>query len=197
MVDSNVHEKYRLHGLMRRHFREQTDEPTRLADDAMVQYFSRKANQGDREAIIERIYHHNRLEPDNGSREWASTLEAALQASDYFLCERLIDLKTELIIAGDFERGLVADNAGEFYSRISRHNLSVRELKFAVIAYDRAICTTIDKADAYNNKGNSLARIADIESQLSQYEAAFRSYALAIEAFSSAMRRLRIHRRDQ
>ncbi len=181
--------RYRLHDLMRRLAFERDDPETRRAHEALVVYYAERADAGDVTAVAARAYHLNRLEPDEGVKEWVAAMDEALRLSRYDTCRALLTVRNELILPDDFALGWVSQTEGKFYATLAQHELARDNYLEAIAAYGEALRRAPDDVAAHNNQGNALMRLGELQARLSQYEAAQASYGQAIAAYGEALRR--------
>jgi tetratricopeptide (TPR) repeat protein len=180
-------EAYRIHGLLRRLFYEQGDELIRAADGVMEEYYQGLSEAGDRLAVIEVIYHANRLDWETGAKGWITVFDRALEVSQYELCEALTDVRSELTIKGDLILGSILESEANYLTVRSRHDVAEESCTQAIQAFDRALSLAPNDLATLNNKGNVLLRLGELQASLSKAEEAEHSYIQAIQSFDRAL----------
>lgn len=87
---------YEMHRLLRRALERAEPEATGAAHQVLNVYYERMASQGDFTALLEQIYHRNRLDAVGGIALWRQTMEQALAIGRYDRCRSLISLLADL-----------------------------------------------------------------------------------------------------
>lgn len=170
---------FRIHDLLRRL---EDEEGVRRAHEVLAAYYQEKRE-------IEWIYHANRLDWSQGVDLWVGLFDEALKVSRYELCRALLDLRQELEIRTPFKLGLVSDAEGQYFQNLALYAAAKREYGEAITAYDRALSTNLEETETLNNKGNSLQRLADLQTILSDHEQAKASYIESTATYNAALKR--------
>ncbi|MUH00095.1 hypothetical protein F7734_50610, partial [Scytonema sp. UIC 10036] len=129
--------------------------------------------------VAEAIYHANRLDWQRGVDEWVKTFNEALEQSHYEQCRSLLEVRNELIVQSNFQLGRVSCAEGDYFAILSQHEQAEQEYLEAIFAYEQQLHISPDDTDTYNNKGNALQSLADLQSSLSQHTQALSSYEQA------------------
>ena len=181
--------QFRIHSLIRRVLRDLEHEETQKAHEALEAHYRKKAKQGDESAIVEAIYHANRIRPAESIVEWSEQFDQALNTSRYAVCAWLLEVRGEMVIETDFQQALMAQFAGDYYQTLSRHNSAQTSYGDAIAAYEAALLRMPDYIDTLNSKGTVLAKLGKLQSALSQHQNALNSYQAAITAYDAALQR--------
>jgi tetratricopeptide (TPR) repeat protein len=181
--------RYRVHELLRRSMSERKDPTTLAAHCALAKRYQAMGDQGGAAAVAEMVYHVNQFDPERGVNAWADQMGQALNGGRHDLCRALIGVRDELSIPGDFDRGLIYIQEGQYYATLSQPERGRRAYQGAVAAFESALGRAPDDRFAYNNKGTALRRLADLQAELTQYGEARESYRRAIVAYDEAIER--------
>ncbi|MFG6105230.1 hypothetical protein U2F10_23435 [Leptothoe sp. EHU-05/26/07-4] len=171
--------QYRIHDLMRR----LNDDPrTQSAHRLLTEHYRQLGN-------IEAVYHLNQLDWSQGVDLWVTLFEEMLKVSRYEMCRALLDMRRELLIQSDFKLGLISDAEGQYYQSLSMYGAAQREYEEAIAAYNHDLEENPESTSSFNNKGNSLQRLADLQAVLSHHGEAQASYGESIAAYDAALQR--------
>jgi tetratricopeptide (TPR) repeat protein len=173
--------EYRIHALLSRVLCELDVERTREAHVALEKIYRARA-VSEPGAIVEAIYHANRLDWERGLKEWDKACEAAMRLAQYDLCEALIRLRPALRIETDFWLAVTAYRNGEVAWLLSRYELADACFKDAIAAFDAGLAKGLDLVAAYNRKGNALWRWGVLRLSLNDHAGAQQAYQEAIAA---------------
>jgi tetratricopeptide (TPR) repeat protein len=141
---------YRIHDLLRRLFRDDSDPVMGQAHAVLEEYF-RRGSSGDGSSIAEAIYHANRREPKRGCEEWCERFDQARRASRYGLCRALLEVPSELTIPDALEQGGLSRCEGDYYAELALHDAAQSEYLEAIEAYDRALRIAPDDAEVHRS----------------------------------------------
>ena len=180
---------YRIHDLIRRLTRERSDDIGRRADAVLEQHYREHSKAFETAAVTEAIYHANRLDWERGVKEWATVFDNALQLSRYGLCGALLEMRNELSVKSEVERGRISKSEADYLATLARYDEAGQEYLEAVTAYDNALRGAPDDFVIHNDKGLALAKLGDLQTELSQHEEAIESYRMSIAACNEALRR--------
>ncbi|HYO91952.1 MAG TPA: hypothetical protein VEQ40_09960, partial [Pyrinomonadaceae bacterium] len=179
---------YRIHNLVRRLGRDNTDALVRRADEVLEAYYRERQLQGDESAIAEAIYHANQLDSERGTAEWVEVFNRAFEKSRYRFCAELLDVRQEMTINSDFDIGRVSQVEGEYFFTLSRYDNAWQEYMESIHAYDREISRNPDFAMAHNNKGITLIKLGELQAETAMHQAAAANYQEAIATFGIVLR---------
>ncbi|MEL6223296.1 MAG: hypothetical protein AAFR31_11715 [Cyanobacteria bacterium J06627_8] len=174
---------YRIHDLVRRLDYEGREERAIDAHQLLMQHYQEQGN------VPEEIYHLNRLDWKEGIQRWVENFNDALKLSQYELCNRLLEIRGDLVLRDDFHRGWISQSEGSYFQQLARYGEAEQEFREAITAYDAALQRAPDYIYALNNKGLALKSLADLQASLSHHEAAMQSYGAAITAYDAALQR--------
>jgi tetratricopeptide (TPR) repeat protein len=180
---------YRIHDLVRRLLDEAGDTMTREAHQAMKRYYRRRAELGEGVALVEAIYHLNRLDWERGVDEWAELFDKALELSRYGLCRALLEVRSELSIETNFSLGRVSRREGDYFASLARHDEAKQEYLEAIAASDVDLRLAPNNVAARGNKGMALLRLGEVQAALAEQEHAVATYYDAIAAYDAALTR--------
>ncbi|RME44284.1 MAG: hypothetical protein D6795_18165, partial [Deltaproteobacteria bacterium] len=180
-------ERYRIHDLLRRLLRQGGDERLRRADEALMEYYRERAEQGDGPAAAEEVYHLSRLDGTQGVARWIYHFEKASKRSDLACCRALLDIRGDLVIESTTHRGLISLCEGEFFHLVGRDREAEEEYREAVEVYDTLLAKAPDDLSLLNDKAIALIGLGKGQQALSQYEAAENSYREAIAAYDAIL----------
>jgi tetratricopeptide (TPR) repeat protein len=182
--------RYRIHDLLRRLLAEHGDQREVIHDAhaAMERYYRERATAGDRTAIAEALYHSNRLDLERGIKEWVGTISEAARVTNYDLCRALLEVRGELTIRTDFQRGQIFQSEGDYYAVLSHYDAADQAYQEAIRLYDAVLRVAPDYAETHSNRGRALLHLGVVQAELSQHEVAISSYIEAVAACDTALR---------
>ncbi|MGH7909152.1 MAG: tetratricopeptide repeat protein, partial [Thermodesulfobacteriota bacterium] len=167
--------------------RELKDEVASKADRVLENYYRTRGEEGDISAVLETIYHTNRLDWKRGATDWVKTFERALKLSHFELCRALLDVRMELSISEELERGQIANCAADYFACLSRYAEAKQEYLDAIQAFDEALRHKPENADVLNMRAISLRGIGELAASFSRFKEAARSYEQTIACFDQAL----------
>ncbi|WP_144551308.1 hypothetical protein [Peribacillus simplex] len=178
--------RYRIHDLLRRILFETGNEQTKQAHSILEQHYRRLAQEGSMEARVEFVFHHNRLNPEDGVKEWVDLFKEALFHSQFDLARLLLQLSHELL-GINMRKSLVCQLRGDFYKMISKYSEAKDEFVQAVIEIDQVIMREEPQPLLHIRKGTATRRLALLLELLSEYEEAAGYYHDSINEFERAI----------
>ncbi|WP_027177922.1 tetratricopeptide repeat protein [Maridesulfovibrio bastinii] len=188
-------ESYRIHDIMRHaipHLASQNEDKKELLHHShkfLKNYYTQKYEiEKSKTALAESIYHLNQYNNKLGCIKWSDTMDEANKKSDHELCRILIGIRNEMDCLSLFYKGLLANDAADFYLRISKYKEAEIELKASIEAYSEDLKTDPEKISTLCNKGNSLQSLGDLLATLSKNGEAIEKYNEAIESYDAALK---------
>src|SRR4028118_1045581 len=172
---------YRIHDLLRRLDADSDNDQTRRSHEVLEGYYRELGN------AAEAIFHANRLDWLRGVKEWEKVFEEALELSRYGECESLLAVRSELWIKSDFGLGRISQLEVEYYAHLARYAEAQQEYLEAVTACDDGQIIIIPDEATLNNKAIALGRLAKLQAELGEIEAAKQFYLDAIAASNLAL----------
>jgi tetratricopeptide (TPR) repeat protein len=179
---------HRIHDKLRELYWEHREAVAQEAQNAMEQYYRSRHRQGDRMALVEALYHANRVDWERGAAEWAERFDESHRLGDYEFCRALLNLRGELVIASPFYMGQIALAAAEYFSTLGRYPEAERELQNAITGYDEALTQVPGDQAAQNNRANALQRLGDLQAELGRPDQARQSYSEAISSYRAVQK---------
>lgn len=178
---------YRIHELLRRLLPDRNQKVAQQAHEILERYHRKRAEEGDKMAIAEAIYHANQLEWELGIEEWVDVFDDAIKMSDYPLCRTLLEVRPDLSIEDDFKQGLVYRAEADYFAKLSRYDNAQQKYKEAIHAFDNALQKTPDNAVIHKDKGRAVESLGLVHDHSSQYELAFDYYEEAIATYERGL----------
>ncbi|PET28308.1 hypothetical protein CN518_24490 [Bacillus anthracis] len=178
--------RFRIHDLLRRILFETSNEQTKQAHSILEQRYRCLAQEGFMEAKVEFVFHHNRLNPEDGVKEWVDLFKEALFNSQFDLARLLLQLSHELI-GINMRKSLVCQLRGDFYRKISKYSEAKDEFAQAIIEIDQVIIREEAHPLFHIRKGTATRRLARLLELLSEYEEAEGYYRDSITEFQIAI----------
>ncbi|WP_447212890.1 hypothetical protein [Bacillus cereus] len=161
--------RFRIHDLLRRILFETGNEQTKQAHSILEQHYRWLAQEGAMEARVEFVFHHNRLNPEDGVKEWVDLFKDALYDSQFDLARLLLQLSHELI-GINMRKSLVCQLRGDFYRIISKYSEAKDEFVQAVTEINQVIMREEAHPIFHIRKGTAMRRLARLLELLSEYE---------------------------
>lgn len=181
-------DQFRIHDLLRRLERDEVTDYSRRASEAMEQYYRKRFQAGDELAIVDAIYHANRIEWQRGAVEWIQIFHQALQDSRFDLCSAFLEIRDELESRSDAVDALLYIQEAEFLHRLARYDEARSTYEKALEALDHVLRDEPGMTAAVmNDKGNVLVKIGGLEVALGNEPAAKSRYQDAIASFDTAV----------
>ena len=177
--------QFRVHDLLRRIGFEADDEFEQTAHEAMERYFRDLLERGDEFALVDAIYHANRVDWQRGAREWLQRFDTALRASRFDLCDALLEIRDELVSKSPAADALLAIQEADYLHRLARYDEARAEYDVGLEAIDAVMKE--HASPALNDRGNVLAKLGNLEQELGNFEAAEARYSEALSAFAAAI----------
>jgi tetratricopeptide (TPR) repeat protein len=165
---------YRIHDLLRRLDDESGNEITRRAHEVLEQHYRERGE------VAEAIYHANRLDWEQGVKEWIEVFDRALELRRNDQCRTLLEVRGELWVQSDFQLGRVSESEGDYFARLARYAEAKQEYLEAADSYNRALNFAPDDINALNQKGNALAKLGDLQARWAEHPQALQSYSDAL-----------------
>lgn len=171
---------YRIHDTLRRIFHEQSDEVTRNADKFLFTYYSLRK---DTIAIVESVYHDNRLESENRIAGWLLSFRAGMEFARYDLCRLLLEVRSELKINRGADLGRVLDQEGTYFELIAKYEEAENSYQGAIAAFDEALTQDPESLEMYDLKGYTLNSLGRLYAEQTRHLDAYRSYRRALATY--------------
>ena len=165
---------YRIHELLRRLDDESGNEITHRAHEVLEQHYRERGE------VAEAIYHANRLDWEQGVKEWIEVFDRALELRRNDQCRTLLEVRGELWVQSDFQLGRVSESEGDYFARLARYAEAKQEYLEAADSYNRALNFAPDDINALNQKGNALAKLGDLQARWAEHPQALQSYSDAL-----------------
>jgi tetratricopeptide (TPR) repeat protein len=178
--------RYQVHNLLRPAVDERNETIINI-DKILEKYYLEKSKQ-DPTFIAEKIYHANRIDPEQGLEEWNNTFYEALNFSHYDICQALMEIQLQLKVSSDVWRGIIAQNIGKYLFRLSRYNEAEISFWAALSAYQVEQNTNFEQIEVISyNKGNTLDDLGDLLARTAKYSEAYQTYQEAITNYGQAL----------
>jgi len=179
---------HRVHDLVRRLMHERGVEETVRAHVVLEEYYRQRAASGDASALVEAIYHANRVEPERGVEEWASALTDALHYGQYGMCVALLTLRADLSIDTAYGRAQVAQAEGDYYKKVTRYSEAEQAYQETINAAGEVLMGSASDNDDIEGalilKAAALGLLAEVDDVQARFQPADLHYreALALHA---------------
>lgn len=180
--------RFRIHDLLRRLELDERGDSSTAANAAMERYYRERVQAGDELAVVDAIYHANRLDLQRGATEWLRTFDVALRRSRFDLCGTLLEIRDELATDSIVVQVLLAVQEADYFHRLSRYDEAREEYERALGALAAILREHPGMHEALSDRGNLLVKIGELEVDIgnepaaeAQYQAAIMSYDAAIE----------------
>jgi len=176
--------RYRIHDLLRRLLDSENDGLRAEADAALERYFRQASIDESDVAIVEAIYHANRIDWERGVHEWCEMYKRATRSRRVDVCRRLDEVREILHVKTPMWNGEVARVRGYLLFTLSQYHEAQQELEQATVAFatspkDRDVLTAIAIVSI---------QLGEIHQILGRYDAAEISLREAVSAYDAALR---------
>jgi len=184
---------YRVHDLVRRLMYERGAEETARAHVALEEYYRQRAASGDMDAVIEAIYHANRVEHGRGVEEWTAALTDALHHGLYGMCTALLTLRVDLLVDTAFGRARVAQAEGDYYKKVARYSEAEQAYQETINAAGEVLVDSASDNDDIEStlilKAAALGLLAEVDDVQARFQPAGLHYREALALYEEIVQR--------
>jgi tetratricopeptide (TPR) repeat protein len=179
-------DRYRVHDLLRRLQADEGDELGREANAAMERYYRRLVEAGNEPALVDAIYHANRIDWRRGVGEWVEAFAGALRVRRFGRCGALMEIRDELAYEGRLAEALLATQEAEYWHRQARLDEARAAYTEALTALDALLDDGVPVPEVLNDRGNVLVGLGDLEEARGHAPGAEARYRAAVESLAAA-----------
>ncbi len=172
--------RFRVHDLLRRMLDGQDDELQQDAHEAMECRYRQAMEAGDRLAIIDAIFHSNRLNESRGIDEWLEAMVAATRENDISRGRALLVLITDLRVGDAFRTARMAFEEAEFHALIAEFDLARTDYNRAIAGFRQILASNPDDVAAATELGVSHCMLGILEANQGQRMDAEANYQTAL-----------------
>ena len=180
----------RIHRLLREIVGE-VEEYKELVEEAhqtLFDYYRDLVDKGNRNAVVDSVYHLYRLDKEQGVQEWLKNYAEEIEFSRWHDCRALNEIVNEFRILTDLQMGKIYLIQSGYYYRLSQYFETVESCTLAVNKFEKVLEEDALEMAALNGKAEALTRQGEVYATHSKNLEAEKCYQLALKTVEVSLK---------